>query len=51
MEAAQDAVVEISIEDITTILPEAARAIHFERAGVRCQLVKKTKEHSEAEKN
>ena len=51
MEAAEDAVGEISIEDLTTINPDAARAINFKRTAVRCQLIKKTKEHIEAEKH
>ena len=51
LEAAEDAVGEISIGDITTIILGAAMARIFERNGVRSQFVKKTKEHVEAEKN
>ena len=45
------AVGKISIEDTRKSLPEAARAATFERRGGRSQLVKRKKEHIEAEKN
>ena len=51
LETLEDTVGEISFEDITTMIPLAARVVNFERTGVRSQLAKKTKEHIEAEKN
>ena len=51
LEAAEDAVGEIRIKDIRTIILEAARAMTFERMEVRSALVKKTKDLVEAEKN
>ena len=50
-EAAEDVMGEISIEDITKCIPNAARVVEFEKAGGRNQLVKKTVEHLEAERN
>ena len=51
LEENQDIMGEISIEDITNCIPSAARALEFETNGGRDQLVKKTKEHLEAEKS
>ena len=48
--AGGDAVGERSIEDIATIILEAARALNFERRGVRSLLLKKPKEHIDTEK-
>ena len=42
---------DISIEDITKNLPNAAKAIEFESTGGGNRLIKKTKEHLEAEEN
>ena len=42
---------DISIEDITKNMLSAARAVEFESTGGGNKLVKKTKEHLEAEKN
>ena len=50
LEEAENAVGQISIEDITRCIPEAARSINFETTGGRNQLVKKTREHLEGEK-
>ena len=41
----------VKLEDITKKLPSAARAVEFEPTGGGNKLVKKTKEHLEAEKN
>ena len=48
--AAEDAVGDIRSDEITTITPEAARAVNLERGRVRSQLVDKSKEHVEVEK-
>ena len=50
LEAAEDGIGEISIEDTTKCIPDAARTVEFETVGGRNQLVKKSKEHIEAEK-
>ena len=48
--AAEDAVGDIRSDEITTITPDAARAVNLERGRVRSQLVNKSKEHVEVEK-
>ena len=50
LEAAEDVMEEVSIEDITECILKAARAVDFESAGRRSGLVKKTTEHLEAER-
>ena len=47
----QNAMGEISIEDITNFNPDAARAVEFENTEGRGKLVRKTAEHLDAEKN
>ena len=49
LEDAEDLMGDISIEDITKNLPSAAGAVEFESTGGSNKLVKKTKEHLEAE--
>ena len=51
LEEAQDLMGEVSIEDITKNLLTAAKAVEFESKVGRNRLVKKTREHLEAEKN
>ena len=52
LEDAEDLMGNINIEDIAENLPMAARAIEFESSGgERAKMVKKTKEHLDAEKN
>ena len=50
LEGAEDPMGDISIEDITKNLPNAAKAIEFESTGGGNRWIKKTKEHLEAEK-
>ena len=51
LEDAEDPMGDISIEDITKNLPNAAKATEFESIGGGNKLVKKTEEHLETEKN
>ena len=52
LEDAEDLLSDISIEDMVKNLPTAARAIEFESSrGEGAKMVKKTKEHFDAEKN
>ena len=51
LEDAEDLMENISIEDVTKNLPRAARAVEVESTAGGNKLVKKTKEHLEAEKN
>ena len=52
LEDAEDLMGDISIEDMVKNLPRAARAIEFESSrGGGAKMVKKTKEHLDAEKN
>ena len=53
LEAAEDVMGDVSIDDMTECIPKAARAVEFESAGGGggVKLVKKTKGHLEAEKN
>ena len=51
LEEAEDVMGDISIEDITKKLPMAARAVEFESTGGRNRLIKKTRDHLEAEKS
>ena len=51
LEAAEDVMEEVSIDDITECTPKAARAVELESTGGGYRLVKKAKEHLEAEKS
>ena len=51
LEAAEDVMGEVSIEDITECIPKAASTVDIESAGRRNRLVKKTAELLEAERN
>ena len=50
LEAAEDVMGEVSIEDITERIPKAASAVDLESAGGRNRWVKKIAEHRDAER-
>ena len=50
-EDASDLMCDVSIEDITEVLSEASSSSEFESSGKRSRIVKKSKEHIEAEMN